>query len=918
MKNLNLRLLVLTGFIFLAGFAAKAQNALRLPTGVQKETEVEGITAYNFPNGLKLLLFPDASKPIITVNITYKVGSRHEDYGETGMAHLLEHLVFKGTPKHPNIPQELSEHGARPNGTTSFDRTNYFETFDATDDNLRWALDLESDRMINSYIARKDLESEFSVVRSEYESGENNPGGVLFKRILAAVYNFHNYGHTTIGEKSDIEKAPIERLQAFYHKYYQPDNAVLLVTGKIDEQKTLDLVNQYFGAIPRPERKLVPTYTEEPVQDGERTVTLRRSGDVQVFASFFRGAPGAHPDYPALSVLANLLTDEPSGRLYKALVETKKAVSVGGASNGNAEAGWTYFLAQVREGGSLDSARMIMLDVLDGLKKAPPTADEVEKAKARILKNQEMFFKQSDRVGLALSNYIGIGDWRLIFLYRDRIEKVTPEDVLSVANKYFKPSNRTLGYFIPDKNPDRAEIPLAPDAQDVLKGYKGRAAISQGEDFDPSPENIEKRTVRGKLPNGMQYALLSKENRGDAVTAQLTFRFGTAEAMKNKSIISGFVAQMMDKGTETKDRQKIKETLDQLKARVSIFGGDQNLIVSIETDREHLPEVLKLAGEMLRKPSFPEGEFEKLKTEELAGLEEQKSDPESLARNRFDRISNPEYPKGDLRYVYTIEEQIAETKAVTLADVKDFYKKFYGGTSSSSGAIVGDFDQKTIEKALNEAFGSWKSPAKYERMADDYTTVPAKTESINTPDKSNAVYVAGYGFAMRNDDPEYPAVSIGGYILGGGFLNSRLAVRIRQKEGLSYTVRGSFSASPLDKDASFNAYMIYNPDNLGKLETAFREEIERVTKDGFTAEELEAAKSGWLKSRKVSRTSDGALASTLSNYLFYNRDLLWDKKFEDSVQNLTLDQVNNAMKKHLDYNKMIAIKAGFFDKKGKP
>ncbi len=345
-------------------FSAQAQSKIKLPNGVQYVTSVEGITEYRLENGLQVLLFPDMSKPIITVNITYKVGSRHEDYGETGMAHLLEHLVFKGTPKHPNIPQELTEHGARPNGTTSFDRTNYFETFDATDVNLRWALDLESDRMVNSYIARKDLESEFTVVRNEYESGENSPGSVLYKRMMATAFNFHNYGHLTIGEKSDIEKAPIERLQAFYRRYYQPDNAVLLVSGKIDEQKTLDLIQEYFSPIPRPERQLVGTYTEEPTQDGERSVTLRRNGDVQEFAVMYRSCAGSHPDNVALTVLTNLLTDEPTGRLYKALVETKKAVGVYGGASGFAEAGVIRFVTDVRADGSLDSARQIMLSLL--------------------------------------------------------------------------------------------------------------------------------------------------------------------------------------------------------------------------------------------------------------------------------------------------------------------------------------------------------------------------------------------------------------------------------------------------------------------------------------------------------------------------------------------------------------------------
>src|SRR5580700_2471031 len=229
---------------------APATSAPALPVGVERVTSVEGITEYRLADGLRVLLFPDPSKQTITVNITYQVGSRHENYGETGMAHLLEHLMFKGSPKHPNIPQQLTEHGARPNGTTWFDRTNYFETFAATDENLKWALDLESDRMVNSFIARKDLDSEMTVVRNEFESGENNAMEVLLDRVMAASYLWHNYGKSTIGSRSDIENVPIDRLQAFYHLYYQPDNAVLLVAGKFDEAKTLALVSQAFGAIP--------------------------------------------------------------------------------------------------------------------------------------------------------------------------------------------------------------------------------------------------------------------------------------------------------------------------------------------------------------------------------------------------------------------------------------------------------------------------------------------------------------------------------------------------------------------------------------------------------------------------------------------------------------------------------------------
>ena len=314
--------------------AKPAASAATLPAP-QKITSVEGITEYRLANGLTVLLFPDGSKPTITVNITYLVGSRHEGYGESGMAHLLEHMVFKGTPRHPNIPQELTARGARPNGTTWYDRTNYFETFAATDDNLRWALYLEADRMINSFIKEEDLKSEFSVVRNEFESGENNPSRVLLQRVMSTAYLWHNYGKTTIGSREDIERVPVANLRAFYRNYYQPDNAVLTVTGKIDEAKTLAWVNEFFGPIPRPQRILQPTYTVEPTQDGERHAVLRRVGDLQVTAAGYHIPAGAHPDFVAVEVLAEVLTNEPSGRLYKALVwrPARRAASAVSPSN---------------------------------------------------------------------------------------------------------------------------------------------------------------------------------------------------------------------------------------------------------------------------------------------------------------------------------------------------------------------------------------------------------------------------------------------------------------------------------------------------------------------------------------------------------------------------------------------------------
>src|ERR1022692_2449487 len=319
------RLIAISAATILLTAAALAQT---LPQGVQKVTSVEGVTEYAFPNGLHVLLFPDNSKPKTTVNVVYLVGSRNEGYGETGMAHLLEHMVFKTSKSGRELFKDLTDRtGGNFNGTTSYDQTMYYETFNASDENLRWALGLEAERMVNMTMLKKDLDTEMTVVRNEMESGENSPLNVLHERVMAAAYNFHNYGKTVIGNRTDVERVPIANLAVFYQKYYQPDNAEVIVAGQFDESKALALVAETFGAIPKPARVLTQPYTAEPTQEGERSVMLHRVGSIQGIMALYHIPAALHPDMAALEVMGPVLGAPPTGRLYKALVDNKKAVS---------------------------------------------------------------------------------------------------------------------------------------------------------------------------------------------------------------------------------------------------------------------------------------------------------------------------------------------------------------------------------------------------------------------------------------------------------------------------------------------------------------------------------------------------------------------------------------------------------------
>jgi len=886
---------------------------LAVPVAAQQRvTSVEGITEYKLDNGLRVLLFPDQSKPTVTVNITYLVGSAQEAYGETGMAHLLEHLQFKGTPRHGNIPQELTEHGARTNATTWLDRTNHFETLQASDSNLQWALGLEADRMVNSFIAKKDLDSEMTVVRNEFERGENDPGSVLEERVLSTAFLWHNYGHSTIGARSDIENVPIDRLQAFYHRYYQPDNAVLLVAGRFDEPKTLAIVQSLFGAIPKPDRELPKIYTQEPAQDGERSVTLRRTGDIAEVMAGYHVPAGAHADIAPLDMLLQVLADSPSGRLYAALVETKKAARIGGSSYRLRDPGYWLVAADTRKEQSIEDAQRVMLETLDSLSARPVTDAEVARAKAAILKSIELGLNDATRIGLQMSEWIAQGDWRLFFIYRDRIRAVTAADVNRVAQRYLKPSNRTIGVFVPTEKPERSDIPTAPAIDSLVKDYKGDPVVSAGEAFDLSPENIESRVKRIGLANGFEVALLPKKTRGGSVVVSATFRFGDEKSLFGRATDASMAAAMLMRGSTAHTRQQIREELDRLKARANAGGGATQATLQIETVRENLPATLTLMAEILRSPAFPPAEFDSLKQARLASIEESRAEPEAIAANEFERHLNP-YTKGDVRYRETLDEEIADLKAATVEKARQFYQDFYGA-SNAQLAVVGDFDEAAVMSVVRDRFVTWKSPKPFARVPSVYAAAPAVNRTFETPDKTNAVFIAGINLPMRDDDADYPAMVMANFMFGGGFLNSRLATRLRQKDGLSYGVNSQLQVSSLDKTGMFGARAIYAPQNAAKLEAAFKEELTRVLRDGFSQEELDAARTGWLQGRTVARSQDGPLAGRLATDLYLERTFKRDTDLENKVQALTAAQVNAALRKYVSVDKVSIFKAGDFAK----
>jgi zinc protease len=921
-----------------------ALSAQTLPSSVKKMSSMGGITEYDYPNGLKVLLYPDPAEPKITINVTYLVGSRHEGYGETGMAHLLEHMDFIETTNGRKIKNEITAHASNWNGTTNDDRTNYYETIPSADDNLQWALGLEADRMVNVKFTKALLDTEMTVVRNEFERGENNPASILRERVASTAYIWHNYGKSTIGSKEDIERVPVNRLAEFYKKFYQPDNAVVTITGRIDEGKTLQMVADSIGRIPRPSRVLDQTYTVEPPQDGERFVALRRVGQGQDLVVAYHTVSASHPDAAAVQVLTGVMSGgggggrggrgggggAAEGRLAKALVTPKLAQSASMGFQQRHDPSLIEVSATLSQDQSLDAARDAVFKALEGVVTNPPTQAEVDRVKTQLLRGLENNLSNPQAIATgALNTAIAQGDWRLMFLQHDELVKVTPADVVRVAKTYLKPSNRTVGYFTPDPSPDRTIVADAPDLSATLRDYKSTVTVARAESFDPTIPNIESRVVRSRLANGMKVDVLSKKSANNVVTATIELRFGDAATLAGKRDAATFASTLLMAGTRGHTRQQIQDELRRLNAQINVggaFGGGrgggrggggggalQSVTANVSAPAENFPAALNLAAEILREPLYSSTEFDRVREQRVKALELTPTEPNQLASDLLTRHMSP-FSKTDPQYVPAREEELAGMKNATLEAARAFHTQFYGADHGIL-AVVGPVEPAAIQKLASELFGTWKSKVAFTPLVTPYKKVAPINEKIETPDKANAEFMVQARFQLSQNDPDYPAIVLASYMFGEP-ITSRISDRIRNREGLSYGANARLVVPAEGDAAMLTGTVSLNPGFGPKVESSFMDELKKVYSDGFTQAEVDNAKKALLDARLVGRSTDGALLNFMVQHEQLDRPFKWDADVEAKIQSLTAGDVNAAFRRHIDPNGVSIVKAGDFKSAG--
>ena len=898
-------------FFLIATFAF----ASSIPEGFTKVKEVGGITEYTLDdNGLTVLLMEDNSAPVLTFMVTYRVGSRNEVTGNTGSTHLLEHLMFKGTDKYNkanggHIDAKLGNIGARLNATTWLDRTNYYETIPS--DYLELAVDIESDRMRNLWLNKEDKDAEMTVVRNEYERGENSPFSALNKEIWAAAFTAHPYHHSTIGWRSDIENVPIEDLRDFYNTFYWPNNATVTVIGDFKTENALTLIKQYYGAIPKSPNPIPEVYTTEPEQQGERRVNVERVGQLGVVGIGHKRPEGAHEDNYPLAVLDKILTDGKSSRLYKALIDQGKAVNVFNFNFGFKDPSLFVKYAFLAPGIAHEEAEQILLDEIEKVKSEGVTEEEVKRAISQVTAETAYERDGSFSVASQINEAIAMGDWTAFVNYLDNIKKVTAADVQKVAEKYFIQKNRTTGYYIP-KAPGGAAMKPGPSSRSEMKTmnfYRDPAVNNIENEIETIVNPLSEETsisdnIKEENVAGIR-VITAKTGVKDVVTFRGSFAAGDQFSPSGNSTVADLTGYMLDKGTTKHDKFALAEKLENLGASISFSVGTHKVNFNGKCLAKDVESVIDLLAEQLRFPAFNEDEFNKLKQQRIGNWKQALDNVNSRAT---EKISELLFGEDHPNHGTATETFIKDAETATLADVKEFHSKYYG-PKSMIFVLVGDLDESKIKSGIETAFSGWTGGVDYpEFNRAEYKTTGA-TEIVNMEEKTSASLMIGQITKLKRSDDDYLAFSVANQAFGGGSFTARLMSIIRDEEGLTYGIYSSHGGDVFS-DGHWWIQGTFSPNLLAQGYSSTMRELKRWVKEGLTQEEFESTISRLTGSFKVGLENTNGMAGSILRFAERGYKMTYMDEYTKKLNALTLADVNNVIAKYVDPDNVVTVVAG--------
>ena len=925
-----------TVFLLSVAITMQSASAQKSSSKFTKVQELGGIQEYFYqPNGMNLLLVQDNSAPVVTVQIVYRVGSKHEVPGNTGSTHLLEHLNFKGTPTFNkrngnSIFGVLQGMGAQMNATTWYDRTNYYETIPS--DKIETALHIESDRMRNSLLLKEDKDAEMTVVRNEFERGENNPSSLLSKEIWATAYMAHPYHHNTIGWRSDIENMPIEVLRKFYNTYYWPDNATLTIIGDFQKENLFDLVDKYFSKITKAPHDMPQPYTTEPEQFGARRITINKPGQQAIVSIAYKIPGRLDNDYPALNVLSEILGSGTSSVINKTFVDN--GIALFGYSNASdfKEVGLFNISLGFTADKNHQDINSQMLEMVEKIKKDGVLQSDVDRIVAKLNAETILSRDGSGTIADQLNEAIAGGDWKDYITGIERLSKVTAEDVKRVANTYLKDDQSTTGYFVPQvPGSNQQNGASASNFTESNSKYFYRTPELEAHDFDSSSQNVTANLSNAEITSAYETievsakgdkferkqvagidVITAKTGAKDFVTVSASFPIGNYLNSKGNETVPGLTTKMLSKGTTKNDKFKFSEKLEKLGVSINVSASTYKVSIGFKCLKKDVATVMALLSEELRNPLFDAKEFELLKDQYKNNLKQALTDPDTQGSIA---LSQAIYPVGHPNYETSIEETIKNIEAVTIEDLKRFHKAYFGPAGMHLVA-VGDVDTKEIYSSITNAFKGWKGGVIDKATFKEATKADALTKVVTIPQKPSAQMYIGQYTGIERKDKDFIPFYIGTNILGGGF-SGRLMQTVRDRDGLTYGINASHSGHT-NTGGYWNIGATFNPTLFQKGLDATMVEVENWVNNGVTEQELAANKTNLTGSFKVGLSTTGGLAGALLSFVERGLEPSYIDQYPKDIEGVTLQQVNSVIKKYIDLDKLIIIKAGSLNENGQP
>ena len=903
--------------VFAAFLVCLSFGAAALPANVEQVESFRGLTQYRLKsNGMTILLAQDRSSPVFTFMVVYRVGSRNEAPGNTGSAHLLEHMIFNKSTEnfgrargHKTFQEVLYEAGAdagSSNMTTWYDRMNGYSTLPS--DKLELAMKIEADRLGRGLILDSERQSEMSVVRNEFEIGENNPVQALFKATVAAAITAHPYHWSTIGYRSDIEGVTTEKLKEHYKTYFWPNNAEAILVGDFDVERALALFDREFGGFKRSPHEIPKVITTEPPQEGERRVQVRRPGTLGlVMMGYMR--PGAlHPDYITVEVLSSILADGVNSRLYRALVDTGLATNVGSFNFLLQDPYPLIVNATLAPGKTHQEVEAAIKAAVADVVAKGVTDAEVKRAQQQIEVSVIRARDGTYNFARTLGEAVASSNWKKFLTYVDEVKAVGAADIQRVAARYLVADQTTVGWFIPaqvGKRPEMANVPPAttpPPAIDVASDAKPVAA--------PVKRSFASRTVRKVLANGIILDVV--ENRAVPTVAIRGIAVaGNTAAPPGKPALAALTAKMLQRGTVTRTKEQIGALLDDVGATRAYAIALNETAINANGMARDLPLLLDVISDELRNPAFGAEELAKAKKE--LETDYLRAD-DNTSQRALERLSQLVYPREHPYHFHGRAEKVASVAAITEAELREFHRARYTGANIIL-AVVGDVDAaKTValvEKALGGiARGARLSFSKVARVSPPATAV---REPVTMRGKANMNLVFGTASGLRRLDPDYEAALVANAALGQTALSSRLGRRVRDTEGLSYHLYSRYAYSD-ELDGLWFTDVNVAPQNLAKAMKSAREVIDQYVREGATDAEVEAQKSFFAGNYQVNLGSNAGIANALVQAEKLGFGPRYLDEYPGRIRAVTTAQANAAMKKYFAADRLNVIVAGDLDK----